>query len=139
MIIRSLIEVLRNKNTMLADLTVEDLEDYKKNACKILKSHSHYATAKIVEELIDKEIATRNIIEKFNNFYDQFPVDAGARIMDIKYISGAYQVTILDLQYTIGCDNVMKCKQRFLDIMSKEFDKVVNEKLGDYGFYKENK
>ena len=39
----------------------------------------------------------------------------------------------------IGCDNAMKCKQRFLDIMSKEFDKVVNEKLGDYGFYKENK
>lgn len=58
--------------------------------------------------------------------------------MDIKYIGGAYQIIISDLQYTVGCDNVMKCKQRFLDIMSKEFDKVVNEKLGDYGFYKEN-
>nr|DAG52832.1 MAG TPA: hypothetical protein [Caudoviricetes sp.] len=59
--------------------------------------------------------------------------------MDIKYIDGMYEVAISDLQYTIGCDNVMKCKQRFLDIMSKEFDKVVNEKLGYYGFYKENK
>lgn len=59
--------------------------------------------------------------------------------MDIKYIGGAYQVVISDLQYTIGYDNVMKCKQTFLDMMSKEFDKVVNEKLGDYSFYKENK
>ena len=59
--------------------------------------------------------------------------------MDIIYIGGAYQIVISNLQYTIGCDNVMKCKQRFLDIISKEFDKVVNEKLGDYDFYKENK
>lgn len=59
--------------------------------------------------------------------------------MNIKYIGGAYEVVISDLQYTIGCDNVMKCKQYFLDMISKEFDKVVNKKLGDYGFYKENK
>ena len=58
--------------------------------------------------------------------------------MDIKYIGGAYQIVISDLQYTIGYDNITKCKQCFLDMMSKEFDKVVNEKLGDYGFYKEN-
>lgn len=59
--------------------------------------------------------------------------------MDIKYIGGAYDVVISDLQCTISGDNVMKCKQYFLDMMSKEFDKVVNKKLGDYGFYKENK
>lgn len=59
--------------------------------------------------------------------------------MDIKYIGGAYDVVISDLQCTISSDNVMKCKQYFLDMMSKEFDKVVNKKLGDYGFYKENK
>ena len=51
--------------------------------------------------------------------------------MNIKYIGGAYEVVISDLQYTIGYDNITKCKQCFLDMMSKEFDKVVNEKLGD--------
>lgn len=30
--------------------------------------------------------------------------------MDIKYIGGAYEVVISDLQCTIGCDNIMKCK-----------------------------
>ena len=59
--------------------------------------------------------------------------------MDIKYIDGAYEVIISDLQYTIGHDDVTKCKQYFLDMISKEFDKVINEKLGDYGLYKENK
>ena len=59
--------------------------------------------------------------------------------MDIKYIGGAYQIAISDLQCTIGYDNVTKCKQCFLDMMSKELDKVVYEKLGDYGLYKENK
>ena len=58
--------------------------------------------------------------------------------MDSKYIGSSYQFSISDLHCTIGCDNVMKCKQRFLDVMSKEFDKVVNEKLSDYGFNKED-
>lgn len=58
--------------------------------------------------------------------------------MDIKYIGGAYKIEISDLQYTICCNNVMKFKQLFLDIISRDFDKAINEKLGDYGFYKEN-
>ena len=59
--------------------------------------------------------------------------------MDIKYIGGAYEIEISDLQYTICCNNVMKFKQLFLDIISRDFDKAVNEKLGDYGFCKENR
>lgn len=59
--------------------------------------------------------------------------------MDIKYTGEVYEVVILDLQYTISCDNISKCKQRFLDAVSKQFDEVVNKKLGNYGFHKENK
>lgn len=40
--------------------------------------------------------------------------------MDVKYVgSNIYQVEISDFQYTIGCDNIMKCKQRFLEIISR--------------------
>ena len=64
--------------------------------------------------------------------------------MDIKYVrDDMYQVKISDFQYTISCDNIMKCKQVFLKIISKQFDDVVNEKLGDNGFlmnlYNENR
>lgn len=58
--------------------------------------------------------------------------------MDIKYVRDEiYQVEISDFQYTICCDNIMKCKQIFLEIISKQFDNVVNEKLGDNGFFNE--
>lgn len=58
--------------------------------------------------------------------------------MDIKYVrDDTYQVEISDFQYTICCDNIMKCKQIFLGIISKQFDNVVNEKLGNNGFFNE--
>ena len=58
--------------------------------------------------------------------------------MDIKYLeSDAYKVEISDFKCTICCDNIMKCKQRFLEIISRQFDDVVNKKLGDNGFFDE--
>ncbi len=58
--------------------------------------------------------------------------------MDIKYVgSDMYQVEMSDFKYTICCDNIMKCKQRFLENISRKFDDVVNEKLGDNGFFNE--
>lgn len=57
---------------MLSNASVEDLEEYKKNA-KILRSQTQCATAKIVEELIDQEIMNRKIIEQWNKIYEQFP------------------------------------------------------------------
>lgn len=58
--------------------------------------------------------------------------------MDVKYVGNdMYQVEISDFQYTIGCENIMKCKQRFLEIISRQFDDAVNEKLGDIGLFNE--
>lgn len=53
MITPPVIQGLTNGNTMLSSASIEDLEEYKKNACKILRSQTQCATAKIVEELID--------------------------------------------------------------------------------------
>lgn len=58
--------------------------------------------------------------------------------MDIKYVrDDIYKVEISDFKYTICCDNIMKCKQRFLEIISRQFDDTVNEKLGDNGCFNE--
>ena len=62
-----------NKTTMLSNASIEDLEEYKINACEILGSKAQFATAKIIEEFIDQEIKDRKIIEKLNNLYKQFP------------------------------------------------------------------
>lgn len=60
-----------NENTMLQNASIEDLEEYKMNACEILRSKTQFTTAKIVEELIDQEIKNRKIIEGFNSLYEQ--------------------------------------------------------------------
>lgn len=77
MITPPIVQGLTNENTMLSSASIEDLEEYKENACKILRSQTQYATAKIVEELIDQEIMDRKIIEKFNNLHEQCPLDVG--------------------------------------------------------------
>ena len=56
----SVMQGLTNENTMLTSVSIEDLEEYKKNACKILKSQTQYDTAKIVEELIESGIKSMN-------------------------------------------------------------------------------
>lgn len=77
MITPPVIQGLTNENTMLSSASIEDLEEYKKNACKILRSQTQCATAKIVEELIDQEIMNRKIIEKWYKIYEQFPEHVG--------------------------------------------------------------
>ena len=74
MITPPVIQSLTNKNTILASASIEDLQEYKKNACKILRSQTQ---AKIVEELIDQEIMNRKIIEEWNKIYEQFPEHVG--------------------------------------------------------------
>ena len=44
-------------------MTIEDLEEYKKNAVEILRKNSQYATAKATEEAFDLLIC----VEKFNS------------------------------------------------------------------------
>ena len=77
MITPSVIQNLTNENTMLSGASIEDLEEYKKNACKILRCQMQYAIAKIVEELINQEIMNRKIIEEWNKIYEQFPEYVG--------------------------------------------------------------
>mgnify|MGYP007090332356 CR=1 FL=1 len=73
MVIPPIPQELINEDTMLSRTSIEDLKEYKKNACEILRNQMEYTIAKIVEELIDQEIETRKIIEKFNSLYEQFP------------------------------------------------------------------
>ena len=77
MITPPVIQSLTNESTMLASASVEDLEEYKKNACKILRSQTQYATAKIVEGLINQEIMNRRIIEEWDKIYELFPEYVG--------------------------------------------------------------
>lgn len=44
----------------------QDLEEYKKNACGILRKNTQYATEKIVEELFNKELEMRRLIRVLN-------------------------------------------------------------------------
>lgn len=74
MITPPVMQGLTNENTMLSSASIEE---YKKNACKILRSQTQCATAKIVEELIDQEIMNRKIIEEWNKIYEQFPEHVG--------------------------------------------------------------
>lgn len=71
------IQRLTNENTMLTSASIEDLEEYKKNACKILRSQTQCATAKIVEGLINQKIMNRRIIEEWDKIYEQFPEYVG--------------------------------------------------------------
>lgn len=73
MVIPPMPQELINEDTVLSRTSIEDLKEYKKNACEILRNRMEYTIAKIVEELIDQEIESRKIIEKFNSFYEQFP------------------------------------------------------------------
>lgn len=77
MITPPVIQSLTNENTMLASASIEDLQEYKKNACKILRSQTQCATAKIVEEFIDQEIMYRKFIDKFNNLHERRHMDVG--------------------------------------------------------------
>lgn len=105
MITPPVIQSLTNENTMLASASIEDLEEYKKNACKILRSQTQCATAKIVEELIDQEIMNRKIIEEWNKIYEQFPEHVGMQeVIPIELENNPKQVeenlkTVLTLEY----------------------------------------
>ena len=74
MVVPPMPQELINEDTMLSNASIEDLEEYKKNACEILRSQMEYTIAKIVEELIDQEIESRKIIEKFYSLYEEFLV-----------------------------------------------------------------
>ena len=44
----------------------QDLAEYRKNACKILCENTQYATAKVVEDLFNKELELRKLIRALN-------------------------------------------------------------------------
>lgn len=52
---------LCDQNSMLHSASIKDLEEYKKNALKILRKNDQYATAKVVEDLFTNEILARKI------------------------------------------------------------------------------
>lgn len=90
---------------MLSSASIEDLEEYKKNACKILRNQTQYATARIVEELIDQEIMNRKIIEEWNKISEQFPEYIGMQeVIPIELENNPKQIeenlkTVLTLEY----------------------------------------
>ena len=57
--------------------------------------------------------------------------------MDIICVNGLYKMTINE-EYTVIAENIMKAKQELLRMFSDDIDRVIDKKLGDYGFCSEN-
>ena len=57
--------------------------------------------------------------------------------MDIICVNGLYKLTI-NKKYTVIAENIMKAKQELLRNFSNDIDRVIDKKLGDYGFDSEN-
>lgn len=57
--------------------------------------------------------------------------------MDIICVNGLYKLTINE-EYTVIAENIMKVKQELLRMFSDDIDRVIDKKLGDYGFCSEN-
>ena len=57
--------------------------------------------------------------------------------MDIICVNGLYKLTINE-EYTVIAENIMKAKQELLRMFSDDIDRVIDRKLGDYGFCSEN-
>ena len=53
--------------------------------------------------------------------------------MDIICVNGLYKLTINE-EYTVIAENIMKSKQELLRNFSNDIDRVIDKKLGDYGF-----
>lgn len=60
-----------------------------------------------------------------------------SNVMDIICMNGLYKLTINE-EYTIIAENIMKAKQELLRRFSDDIDRVIDKKLGDYGFDSEN-
>ena len=57
--------------------------------------------------------------------------------MDIICVNGLYKLTINE-EYTVIAENIMTAKQELLRMFSDDIDRVIDKKLGDYGFCSEN-
>ena len=57
--------------------------------------------------------------------------------MDIICVNVLYKLTINE-EYTVIAENIMKAKQELLRMFSDDIDRVIDKKLGDYGFCSEN-
>ena len=49
------------------NMTIEDIEEYKKNAIEILEKNCQYATARATEKAFDTLIWLKETVEAFNN------------------------------------------------------------------------
>lgn len=59
--------VLDGKEISYHNMTVKDMEEYKKNAVDILKKNSQYATAKAVEVAFDNLIWMADVADRLNS------------------------------------------------------------------------
>ena len=57
--------------------------------------------------------------------------------MDIICVNWLYKLTINE-EYTVIAENIMKAKQELLRMFSDDIDRVIDKKLGEYGFCSEN-
>lgn len=57
--------------------------------------------------------------------------------MDIICVNGLYKL-IINEEYTVIAENIMKAKQELLRMFSDDIDRVIDKKLGEYGFCSEN-
>ncbi len=68
----------------MTNMTIEDIEEYKRNAIEILRKNSQYATAKATEEAFDTFIWFEKTMEKFNSIpcasFEPVPVEDWERL-----------------------------------------------------------
>lgn len=65
------------------NMTIEDIEEYKRNAIEILKNNSQYATAKATEQAFDTLIWFEKTIEKINSIPYSYSEDITKDIFTI--------------------------------------------------------
>lgn len=56
------------------NMTIKDIEEYKRNAIEILRENSQYATAKVTEEAFDLLIEQKKTIDIWNKILETAPL-----------------------------------------------------------------
>ena len=58
----------------MTNMTIKDIEEYKKNAIEILRENHQYATAKATEEAFDLLIEQKKTINAWNKILETTPL-----------------------------------------------------------------
>lgn len=55
-------------------MTIDDIKEYKRNAVKMLRENSQYATAKATEQAFDALLFINTVVDMFNDCESGYPI-----------------------------------------------------------------